>query len=109
MASHEIHFTDDAAIEFVHDDELAAALRPDAASESRRRASHVLPERWLQRQAFRLVRAIVSDESRAAAWTRGWSGRWLADLSPSGGPTLGPFDERSQAIGAEIDWLNENL
>lgn len=35
-------------------------------------------------------------------------GQWTADLSPSGGPVLGPFDHRSQAIKAEIDWLQKN-
>jgi len=32
-------------------------------------------------------------------------GRWTADLSPVGGPLLGPFLFRSQAIKAEIAWL----
>ena len=35
-------------------------------------------------------------------------GRWLADLSPVHGPTLGPFRLRSQAIAAERDWLEAN-
>jgi hypothetical protein len=33
-------------------------------------------------------------------------GRWWADLSPVGGPALGPFAHRSQALGAEQDWLD---
>ena len=32
-------------------------------------------------------------------------GRWLADLSPVGGPVLGPFDRRSEALEAEVEWL----
>ena len=35
-------------------------------------------------------------------------GRWLADLSPVGGPVLGPFDRRSEALGAEVAWLEAN-
>ncbi len=35
-------------------------------------------------------------------------GRWLADLSPVGGPKLGPFDRRSDALEAEVYWLEEN-
>jgi hypothetical protein len=35
-------------------------------------------------------------------------GRWLADLSPVGGPTFGPFDRRSEALEAEVYWLEEN-
>ena len=32
-------------------------------------------------------------------------GRWLADLSPVSGPSLGPFEVRSEALAAEQDWL----
>lgn len=32
-------------------------------------------------------------------------GRWWADLAPVGGPKLGPFDRRSAALAAEMNWL----
>jgi hypothetical protein len=32
-------------------------------------------------------------------------GRWHADLGPCGGPRLGPFAKRSEALAAEVDWL----
>ncbi len=35
-------------------------------------------------------------------------GQWFADLSPVGGPQLGPFSTRSTALTAEIRWLEEN-
>lgn len=35
-------------------------------------------------------------------------GGWSADMSPVGGPVLGPFDRRGAAIDAEIAWLKEN-
>jgi hypothetical protein len=35
-------------------------------------------------------------------------GRWIADLSPVSGPVLGPFDRRSDALEAEVYWLEEN-
>ena len=35
-------------------------------------------------------------------------GRWQADLSPTGGPTLGPFALRSDALTAESHWLEDN-
>ena len=35
-------------------------------------------------------------------------GQWTADLSPVGGPLLGPFPLRSQALDAEINWLHLN-
>jgi hypothetical protein len=35
-------------------------------------------------------------------------GEWLADLSPVGGPVLGTFALRSDALSAERDWLETN-
>jgi hypothetical protein len=35
-------------------------------------------------------------------------GRWLCDLSPVSGPTLGPFDSRSAALATEVAWLSEH-
>lgn len=32
-------------------------------------------------------------------------GTWTADLAPVGGPLLGPFPNRSQALDAEREWL----
>jgi hypothetical protein len=33
-------------------------------------------------------------------------GRWTADLSPVGGPVLGPFERRGEALSAEAAWLD---
>lgn len=35
-------------------------------------------------------------------------GEWFADLSPVNGPKLGPFSRRSEALQAEIDWLENH-
>jgi hypothetical protein len=35
-------------------------------------------------------------------------GRWLADLSPVGGPVLGPYARRSEALATEVEWLEAN-
>jgi hypothetical protein len=35
-------------------------------------------------------------------------GRWHADLGPVGGPVLGPFWRRSDALRAERCWLAEH-
>ena len=34
-------------------------------------------------------------------------GQWTADMSPVQGPQLGPFDCRTQALEAEVAWLNQ--
>jgi len=36
------------------------------------------------------------------------AGKWEADMGPSGGPVLGPFDLRQEAIDAELAWLNKH-
>ncbi len=36
------------------------------------------------------------------------AGRWLADLGPVAGPVLGPFERRSDAIEAEVAWIEEH-
>jgi hypothetical protein len=62
------------------------------------------------------VRCIYSEEidlstlgsptiTRASHVEPDRQGRWLADLSPVGGPVLGPFDHRSEALAAELAWL----
>jgi hypothetical protein len=34
-----------------------------------------------------------------------YDGRWTADMQPVGGPVLGPFSRRSEALEAERAWL----
>jgi len=36
-------------------------------------------------------------------------GQWTADLTPVGGPVLGPFATRSTALAAEVEWLQPRL
>jgi len=35
-------------------------------------------------------------------------GLWQADLTPVGGPILGPFGRRSEALQAELEWLENH-
>ncbi len=66
-------------IRFLHDDDLAEALK-GLGSATTARASHVEP----------------------------CGGGWSADLSPVGGPVLGPFTRRGKALEAEVEWLQQN-
>ena len=65
------------------------------------------------------VRAIYAEDidltnlgtphiSRASHVEPDSHGRWLADLSPINGPVLGPFNLRSEALAAELAWLQTN-
>ena len=65
------------------------------------------------------VRAIYSEEihlellgstriARASRVEPDELGRWLANLGPVGGPVLGPFAHRSEALEAERAWLEAN-
>lgn len=36
-------------------------------------------------------------------------GRWTADMAPMDGPVLGPYDHRSEALDAEVAWLEARL
>ena len=46
--------------------------------------------------------------SRASHVEPDQHGRWLVDLSPVGGASLGPFLRRSDALAAEREWLGAN-
>ena len=36
------------------------------------------------------------------------TGQWWADLAPVHGPRLGPFFKRTEALRAEVSWLEQN-
>ena len=66
------------SLSFIYSDELVGLLELGRAEI--RRASHVEPNPS--------------------------GGGWIADMGPSGGGVLGPFRLRSEALAAEIQWLN---
>ena len=86
-----------------------------------KRASHVEPATFWARVAFHILRALVTDDSDVAAWTREWKCAWRINTKPVGGPILtvddvgmgylrgdeiAEFSNRSEAITAEIEFLN---
>lgn len=77
-----ITFEVDGRIKFVYDDETAVVVR-EVGDLSIKRASHVEPSTC-------------------------WEGAWEADMDPVGGPILGPFETRKEALEAEREWLFKN-
>jgi hypothetical protein len=49
--------------------------------------------------------ADVDRASRIEPWGKN-GGKWYAEIF--GGPTLGPFDLRGEALAAEVDWIERN-
>lgn len=77
-----LHVQPDGRVTCVHDDALDGVLAELGAT-TLRRASHVEP-------------------------VFGIPGEWAADLSPVGGPTLGMFPTRREALAAEVEWLDQH-
>ena len=75
----ELLITPDGCVTCVYDEAIELAVLGQV---SIRRASHVDPD---------------------------LSGGWRAELSPVGGPELGPFPRRSDALEAERLWLGQHL
>lgn len=69
-------------LRYIHSDDLGRLLEPLKGVRRIKRASHVEPTT---------------------------EGHWTADMSPVGGPVLGPFPYRQEALDAEVKWLKENL
>lgn len=36
------------------------------------------------------------------------AGLWVADMAPVGGPSLGPYETRAEALEAETQWLTDH-
>ena len=64
--------------------------------------------RCLYDEAISLAALGTLSIQRASHVEPTFSGQWTADLSPVGGPTLGPYESRSQALAAEAAWLSAN-
>jgi hypothetical protein len=75
-----------------------------------RRASHVEPVNRLARLCFYLARRTFGDTGRVANLTRRYPGLWRVNLAPIDGPVLpGVYSIRSEAIQAEVSYLEENF
>ena len=61
--------------------------------------------RCIYTEAINLAAIGSPTISRASHVEPDQQGRWLADLSPVGGPVLSDFAHRSEALAAEHAWL----
>ena len=64
--------------------------------------------RCIYSEAFPLSQLGNLSITRASHVEPNSVGQWMADLSPVGGPVLGPFEFRTDAIAAEVDWLRKH-
>ena len=64
--------------------------------------------RCVYEESIDLSRIGKVDIRRASHVEPTSGGQWIADLAPVDGPKLGPFQNRSEAIEAELDWLQSN-
>lgn len=99
----EIFVRPDGSVNHIYEDGFSTAF---LGEQTVRRASYVEPVNLALRFWFHVIRSLVSDKSIIAKWTRRWPCLWQADLSLSGGPVIGPFIKRENAIHAEIRWIN---
>lgn len=63
----------------------------------------------LYQEILDLSRCGRADHRRASQVEPTVTGEWIVDLSPVGGPTLGPFARRSDALAEETAWLSRRL
>jgi len=76
-----LYVDEDGSVTFVHDDRVAEALG-DLGKATTTRVSHVEPDHL---------------------------GGWAADMRPLGGPVLGSYRTRQEALAAELEWVAQYL
>jgi hypothetical protein len=54
---------------------------------------------------LRFIQSVGEVDIRRASHVEPVGSQWVADMSPSGGPVLGPFNTRKEALDEEQVWL----
>jgi hypothetical protein len=75
----------------------------------KRRASHVVPAHPVKRLAFRVIRFVVGERGRIAAWCRSWYGPWQVRFADNPHVVVFTAQSRRVCIQWEIKQLNERL
>ncbi len=101
-----VRIAPDGRMQYVDNADMVALATEGTVS--KKRASHVEPDRWIKRQLFHLARQLFGEYGRVGNWTRRWKCWWRVNLTPSGGPIRRRFDDRADAIHWEIQWLIDN-
>lgn len=86
---HLIEVRPDGSLHFLYDDALAPLM--EAGTPEVCRASHVEPTQAYDEHGNKLGKVV-----------------WYADMAPVGGPMLGAFDTRDEALRAERAWLHSH-
>jgi hypothetical protein len=73
-----------------------------------RRASHVDPTAELTAKARTWLLDKYEEINDHLASASPGKACWWADMMPMNGPVLGPFDTRSDALAAEVAWIDEH-
>ena len=94
-----VNINDDGVISYIKDPKAPAF----EGSHSQRRASNVLPHNPIKRIAFKALRLVFGNRGRVSDWTRTWTGENIVNIV--GGPTLGPFGSRREALDYEVQYL----
>jgi len=67
-----------------------------------KRASHVEPGSGLTSDAKSYLHRMHIDANN-------FQNKWFANLLPIAGPVLGPFNTRTEAVTAELNYIDKNL
>jgi hypothetical protein len=95
----------------VHDDGTITCIGGDElplealGTVTRERVSRILPVNRFKRFWFNVLRRLVPDDSRIAAWTRSWRGPWEAIILATGQAHVA--QERCSCIEWEVQVLQE--
>lgn len=81
---------------------FADELRLPLIDAEKQRVSVIVPRNLVLRVLFVVLRALVSDESRIAEWTRHWDCDWDVVID---GEHHGPFADRQEAVRFEKDLI----